>query len=272
LDIDEKNKDELLLNLCEKALNTYKTLIFCNNKGLSSMSLYIFELMAKKLYSNLKKMRFIMKYYYDQEKKAIIKKPSVTVIKGILMKLNKIIEGTNIKNKIAQEFIIHNTKIIGNLNLNKSQVKPIISQYLELYKGNKNISSDNLKDNFVYGNIINDFKSLQLKKDGYIYKDITNELKEIEDEIINSFINEEDLDIVLYKLQPIKYNINIIEQKILSLKNNTNPNNYIEGSKEKTKNKIEKIIEIINKLKEKTELFSNIIEKKYVKIQKTNNK
>ena len=272
LDIDEKNKDELLLNLCEKALNTYKTLIFCNNKGLSSMSLYIFELMAKKLYSNLKKMRFIMKYYYDQEKKAIIKKPSVTVIKGILMKLNKIIEGTNIKNKIAQEFIIHNTKIIGNLNLNKSQVKPIISQYLELYKGNKNISSDNLKDNFVYGNIINDFKSLQLKKDGYIYKDITNELKEIEDEIINSFINEEDLDIVLYKLQPIKYNINIIEQKILSLKNNTNPNNYIEGSKEKTKNKIEEIIEIINKLKEKTELFSNIIEKKYGEMPITNDK
>ena len=39
LDIDEKNKDELLLNLCEKALNTYKSLIFCNNKGLSSISL-----------------------------------------------------------------------------------------------------------------------------------------------------------------------------------------------------------------------------------------
>ena len=83
------------------------------------MSLYIFELMTNKLYLNLKKIRFIMKYYYDQEKKAIIKKPSVTVIKEILMKLNKIIEKPNIKNKIAQEFIIHNTKIIGNLNLNK---------------------------------------------------------------------------------------------------------------------------------------------------------
>ena len=265
-DIDEKNKDELLLNLCEKALSTYKTLMFCNNRALSSMSIYIFELMTKKLYLNLKKVRFIMKYYYDQEKKAIIKKPSVTVIKGILMKLNKIIEGPNIKNKIAQEFIIHNNKIISNLNLNKSQVKPIISQYLELYKGNKTISSDSLKDNLVYGNIINDFKSLQLKKDGYIYKDIMNELNEIEDEIINSYINEEDLDIILYKMQPIKYNINIIEQKILSLKNNTNINNYIEGSKEKTKTKIEEIIEIINKLKEKLELFSNIIEKKYGEI------
>ena len=265
-DIDEKNKDELLLNLCEKALSTYKTLMFCNNRALSSMSIYIFELMTKKLYLNLKKVRFIMKYYYDQEKKAIIKKPSVTVIKGILMKLNKIIEGPNIKNKIAQEFIIHNNKIISNLNLNKSQVKPIISQYLELYKGNKTISSDSLKDNFVYGNIINDFKSLQLKKDGYIYKDIMNELNQIEDEIINSYINEEDLDIILYKMQPIKYNINIIEQKILSLKNNTNINNYIEGSKEKTKTKIEEIIEIINKLKEKLELFSNIIEKKYGEI------
>ena len=262
-DIDEKNKDDLLVNLCDKALSTYKNLIFCNNKALNSMSLYVFELMTKKLYLNLKKVRFIMKYYYDQEKKAIIKKPSVTVIKGILMKLNKIIEGPNIKNKIAQEFIIHNNKIIGNLNLNKSQVKPIISQYLELYKGNKTISSDNLKDNFIYGNIINDFRSLQLKKNGYIYKDITNELKELEDQIINSYMNDEDLDIILYKIQPIKYNINIIEQKILSLKNNTNLNNYIEGNKEKTKNKIEEIIEIINKLKERLELFSNVIEKKY---------
>ena len=262
-DIDEKNKDELLLNLYEKALNTYKNLFFCNSKALSSMSLYIFELMTNKLYLNLKKVRFIMKYYYDQEKKAIIKKPSVTVIKEILMKLNKIIERPNIKNKIAQEFIIHNTKIIGNLNLNKSQVKPIISQYLELYKGNKTISSDNFKDNFVYGNIINDFRALQLKKNGYIYKDIINELKDLEDEIIYSYMNEEDLDIILYKIQPIKYNLNIIEQKILSLKNNTNINNYIEGNKEKTKNKIEEIIEIINKLKERLELLSNIIENKY---------
>ena len=90
-----------------------------------------------------------MKYYYDPEKKAIIKKPSVTVIKEILNKLNKIIEKPNLKNKIAKELMIYNTKIIGNLNLNKSQVKPIISQYLELYKGNKTISSDNLKDNFI---------------------------------------------------------------------------------------------------------------------------
>ena len=262
-DIDEKNKDELLLNLYEKALNTYKNLFFCNNKALSSISLYIFELMANKLYLNLKKVRFIMKYYYDQEKKAIIKKPSVTVIKEILMKLNKIIERPNIKNKIAQEFIIHNTKIIGNLNLNKSQVKPIISQYLELYKGNKTISSDNLKDNFVYGNIINDFRALQLKKNGYVYQDITNELKILEDDIINSYLNEDDLEIILYKIQPIKYSLNIIEQKILSLKNNTSINNYVEGNKEKTKNKIEEISEIINKLKERLELLSNIIENKY---------
>ena len=271
-DIDEKNKDELLLNLYEKARNTYKNLLFCNNKALSSMSLYIFELMTNKLYLNLKKIRFIMKYYYDQEKKAIIKKPSVTAIIDILMKLNKIIERPNLKNKIAQEFIIHNTKIIGNLNLNKSQVKPIISQYLELYKGNKMISSDNFKDNFVYGNIINDFRALQLKKNGYIYKDIINELIELEDEIINSYINEEDLDIILYKIQPIKYNLNIIEQKILSLKNNTNINNYIEGNKEKTKNKIDEIIDIINKLKERLEILSNIIENKYGELSSINDK
>ena len=51
--------------------------------------------------------------------------------------------------------------------------------------------------------------------------------------------------------------------KIISLKNNTNINNYIEGNKEKTKNKIEELIEIINKLKERLELLSNRIENKY---------
>ena len=50
---------------------------------------------------------------WKKEKKAIIKKPSVTVIKEILNKLSKIIERPNLKNKIAQEFIILNTKIIG---------------------------------------------------------------------------------------------------------------------------------------------------------------
>ena len=105
LDIDEKNKDDLLLNLYEKALSTYKNLVFNNNKILTSVSIYIFEKMVNKIFSNLKKVRFIMKYYYDKEKKAIIKKPSVTVIKEILNKLSKIIERPIIKNKIAQEFI-----------------------------------------------------------------------------------------------------------------------------------------------------------------------
>ena len=65
------------------------------------------------------------------------------------------------------------------------------------WEGNKIISSANFKDNFIYGNIINDFRPLQLKKNGYIYKDIINELRECEDEITNSYISEDDLDIIL---------------------------------------------------------------------------
>ena len=266
LDIDEKNKDELLLNLYEKALNTYKNLIFSNNKILASASIYIFELMVNKLYQNIKKIRFIMKYYYDKEKKAIIKKPSVTVIKEILNKLNKIIERPNIKNKIAQEFIIHNSKIIGNLNLNKSQVKPIITQYLELYKGNKAISQDNLKENFIYGNIINDFTALQKNKGDLGISGIMKEIKKCENLIIFSYTDNENLEIILYKLQPIKYNLNIIEQKILAMKNNNSDDDgLIEENKKENKNKLNELNNICIKLKERLELVSNVIENKYGK-------
>ena len=266
LDIDEKNKDELLLNLYEKALNTYKNLIFSNNKILTSASIYIFELMVNKLYQNIKKIRFIMKYYYDKEKKAIIKKPSVTVIKEILNKLNKIIERPNIKNKIAQEFIIHNSKIIGNLNLNKSQVKPIITQYLELYKGNKAISQDNLKENFIYGNIINDFTALQKNKGDLGISGIMKEIKKCENLIIFSYTDNENLEIILYKLQPIKYNLNIIEQKILAMKNNNSDDDgLMEENKKENKNKLNELNNICIKLKERLELVSNVIENKYGK-------
>ena len=266
LDIDEKNKDELLLNLYEKALNTYKNLIFSNNKILASASIYIFELMVNKLYQNIKKIRFIMKYYYDKEKKAIIKKPSVTVIKEILNKLNKIIERPNIKNKIAQEFIIHNSKIIGNLNLNKSQVKPIITQYLELYKGNKAISQDNLKENFIYGNIINDFTALQKNKGDLGISGIMKEIKKCENLIIFSYTDNENLEIILYKLQPIKYNLNIIEQKILAMKNNNSDDDgLMEENKKENKNKLNELNNICIKLKERLELVSNVIENKYGK-------
>ncbi len=262
LDINEKNKDELLLNLYEKVLNTFKNLVFSNNKILTSISVYIFELMVNKLYQNLKKVRFIMKYYYDKEKKAIIKKPSVTVIKEILNKLSKIIEKPNLKNKLAQEFIILNTKIIGNLNLNKSQVKPIITQYLELYKGNKAISSDNLKDNFIYGNIVNDFTPLQQKEGGGISQ-IFKEIKKTENLIIFSYTDDENLEIILYKSQPIKYNLNIIEQKINAIKNNNI--NDDENNKEKNKNKLNELNNTCIKLKERLELISNVIENKFGK-------
>ena len=218
--------------------------------------------MVNKLYQNLKKVRFIMKYYYDKEKKAIIKKPSVTVIKEILNKLSKIIEKPNLKNKLAQEFIILNTKIIGNLNLNKSQVKPIITQYLELYKGNKAISSDNLKDNFIYGNIVNDFTPLQQKEGGGISQ-IFKEIKKTENLIIFSYTDDENLEIILYKSQPIKYNLNIIEQKINAIKNNNI--NDDENNKEKNKNKLNELNNTCIKLKERLELISNIIENKFGK-------
>ena len=260
LDINEKNKDELLLNLYEKVLNTYKNLVFSNNKILTSVSIYIFELMVNKLYQNLKKIRFIMKYYYDKEKKAIIKKPSVTVIKEILNKLSKIIERPNLKNKIAQEFIILNTKIIGNLNLNKSQVKPIITQYLELYKGNKAISSDNLKDNFIYGNIVNDFTALQKNDGEWGTIQIFKEIKKTENLIIFSYTDDDNLEIILYKSQPIKYNLNIIEQKINAIKNNEDDND-----KEKNNNKIKELNDTCLKLKERLELISNVIENKFGK-------
>ena len=273
IDIDEKNKDELLLNLYEKSLNTYKNLVFNNNKVLKSISIFVFELMVNKLFLLLKKIRFIMKYYYDKEKKAIIKKPSVTVIKEILNKLNKIIEKPNLKNKIAQEFIIYCNKIIGNLNLNKSQVKPIITQYLELYKGNKNISSENLKNNFIYGNIVNDFTALQKKENECGLSQIIAEIKKCENFFIFSYIDDENLEIILYKLQPIKYLLNIIEQKILSIKNNNINDNYInsENTEEKNKNKINELNDICSKFKTRLELISNVIENKYGKLS-TNEK
>ena len=264
IDIDEKNKDDLLLNLYDKIVNSYKNFVFNGNKALKSISIYVFELMVNKIYLCMKKMRFIMKYYYDKEKRAIIKKPSVTMITDVLTKISKIIEKPAIDIKTTQKFLLQNSKIIGNLNLNKSQVKPIISQYLELYKDNKTISSDNLQESFVYGNIINNFKALQIKNNGLMYKDLLSSLKNCENEIINSYINEEDLDIILYKIQPIKYNVNIIEQKIQSLKNNnSNLNNYIDSNKEKAKAKIEEISNSVNKLREKLEIITNIIENKY---------
>ena len=268
IDIDEKNKDEILLNLYEKALNTYKNILFGNNKILNSVSIYIYELMLNKIYLIFKKMRFIMKYYYDPEKKAIIKKPSVTVIKEILNKLNKIIEKPNLKNKIAKELMIYNTKIIGNLNLNKSQVKPIITQYLEIYKGNKVIDKDCLKESFVYGNIINDFKNLMVPKGGDDFGYITENIEENEILLIKNFLDKENLEIILYQLQPIKYNMNIIEQKILTIKNN-NLNNEAEKTDNKSEDKISELNEKCNKIKERLDLISNVIENKYGQINIT---
>ena len=179
------------------------------------------------------------------------------IIKSIdFGKLPRNFNNTNYTGNISQD-INHSSSNRGG----KDNLTSLLPKQKRIYV--KPLTSHNRYENGIQ---LNDFRSLQLKKNGYIYEDIINELKELEDEVIYSYMNEEDLDIILYKIQPIKYNLNIIEQKILSLKNSANINNYIEGNKEKTKNKIEEIIEMINKLKERLELLSNIIEKKYVEL------
>ena len=179
------------------------------------------------------------------------------IIKSIdFGKLPRNFNNTNYTGNIFQD-INHSSSNRGG----KDNLTSLLPKQKRIYV--KPLTSHNRYENGIQ---LNDFRSLQLKKNGYIYEDIINELKELEDEVIYSYMNEEDLDIILYKIQPIKYNLNIIEQKILSLKNSANINNYIEGNKEKTKNKIEEIIEMINKLKERLELLSNIIEKKYVEL------
>ena len=147
-EVNETNKGSILISLGEYANNTIQSIFFnskiknCNHYILYSVSIYIFELMLNQLYSILSRIKYIFKFYYDEEKRAIIKKPSATEIKDHLVNLNKIIEKPNIINKTFQDFIINLSKYIANLNLNKNQTKPIVSQYLELYRGNNNIKSN----------------------------------------------------------------------------------------------------------------------------------
>ena len=116
--------------------------------------------MIKQINLVLYNIKYVFKYYYDDKKRAIIKRPSVSEIKDLLLNINSIIEKPNITNKAFQDFIINLSKYIANLNLNKNQTKPIVSQYLELYRGNNKVNRAEIKKSLQFGNIYNDFSPL----------------------------------------------------------------------------------------------------------------
>ena len=151
LEINEQNKGSILISLYEYANTTIQSVFFNNRMKnfshliLYSISLYIFELMIKQINLVLYNIKYVFKYYYDDKKRAIIKRPSVSEIKDLLLNINSIIEKPNITNKAFQDFIINLSKYIANLNLNKNQTKPIVSQYLELYRGNNKVNRADIK-------------------------------------------------------------------------------------------------------------------------------
>jgi len=184
LEINEQNKGSILVSLYEYANTTIKNVFFnnrikhFNNLILYPISLYIFELMIKQINLVLFNIKYVFKYYYDEKKRAIIKRPSVSEIKDLLLNINSIIEKPNIINKAFQDFIINLSKYIGNLNLNKNQTKPIVSQYIELYRGNNKVNGADIKKSLQFGNILNDFSPLQIKDSNYVINEIMNLLKE----------------------------------------------------------------------------------------------
>ena len=227
-EINEQNKGSILISLCENSNITIQNVFFnnriknFNHLILYSASLYIFELMIKQIFSVLSKIKYVFKYYYDEEKKAIIKKPSATDIKDLLLNLNKIIEKPSITNQTFQDFIINLSKYIANLDLNKIQTKPIVSQYLDLYKGIGSINPKDIKINYQLGNILNDFSSLQIKDANFILNDIQCSIKECEYRLFKYYFLEDFNDgdnffILLYKIQPIKSQILNLYEKIKEL-------------------------------------------------------
>ena len=241
-EINEENKGNILISLCDNSNITIQNVFFnnriknFNHLILYSASLYIFELMIKQIFSVLSKIKYVFKYYYDEEKKAIIKKPSATDIKDLLLNLNKIIEKPSITNQIFQDFIINLSKYIANLDLNKIQTKPIISQYLDLYKGIKSINPKDIKTKYQLGNILNDFSSLQIKDANFIINDIQSSIKECENRLFKYYFVEDFNDgdnffILLYKIQPLKHQIVNLYEKMKELldKKNKKLNENIES-------------------------------------------
>ena len=272
LEINEQNKGNILISLCEYANTTIQSVFFNNRMKnfnhliLYSISLYIFELMIKQINLVLYNIKYVFKYYYDEKKRAIIKRPSVSEIKDLLLNINSIIEKPNITNKAFQDFIINLSKYIANLNLNKNQTKPIVSQYLELYRGSNKINRNEIKKSLQYGNIFNDFTALQIKDSNYILDEITNSLKECKNNLfkyylIQDFDDNDNFFILLYKIQPIRFKIINIGEKIKTLKEK-----YAAPNNKSNANNINKINEIIKKEEKLKILFNNIlkeIESKY---------
>ena len=255
LEINEQNKGSILISLYEYANTTIQSVFFNNRMKnfnhliLYSISLYIFELMIKQINLVLYNIKYVFKYYYDDKKRAIIKRPSVSEIKDLLLNINSIIEKPNITNKAFQDFIINLSKYIANLNLNKNQTKPIVSQYLELYRGNNKVNRAEIKKSLQFGNIYNDFSPLQIKDSNYMINEIMNLLNECKNNLfkyylVQDFDDNDNFFILLYKIQPIRFNIIKLEEKIKNLndktanqnnKNNTNDVNEINLKVEKLK-------------------------------------
>ena len=267
LEVNEKNKGSVLITLSEQANITIQKVFFTNTRKyynhliLRSASLYIYELMINQIFTALSKITYVFKYYYDEAKKAIIKKPSATELKGLLLNINRIIEKPNITNKTFQNFIINLSKFITNLNLNKMQAKPIVAQYLDLYRGVNNINYNDIKKYFQFGNIYNDFSSLQIKDTNFIINEIKNTLKECENQLFKYYlvqdINDNDnFFILLYKMQPIKSKImsidenfkNLVNKKDKAIINNIDTINDIQKKIDGLKDNLKDIvIEIENK-------------------------
>ena len=268
LEINEQNKGGILISLSEYANNTIQSIFFnnriknFNHMILQSISLYIYELMINQLFIVLSKIKYVFKYYYDDSKKAIIKRPSATEIKELLLNINRIIEKPNITNKAFQDFIINLSKYIANLNLNKIQAKPIVSQYLDFYRGINNINCNNIQKYFQFGNIFNDFSCLQIKDTNFIINEIQNSLKESETQLfkyylVQDFDDKDNFFILLYKILPIKSTILEMDEKfkILINKKDNKLNNNIDS--------INQIQKKLDSLKEYLEEITIEVESKY---------
>ena len=236
LEINEQNKGSILISLYEYANTTIQSVFFnnriknYNHLILYSISVYIFELMLKQINLVLYNIKYVFKYYYDDKKRAIIKRPSVSEIKEQLLNINSIIEKPNITNKVFQDFIINLSRYIANLNLNKNQTKPIVTQYLELYRGNNKINGLDIKKSLQFGNIFNDFTALQIKDSNFIINEIMNLLKDCKNNLykyylVKDFDDGDNFFILLYKIQPIKFKIGKLEEKIKSLNEQLNGQN-----------------------------------------------
>ena len=265
LEINEQNKGSILISLYEYANTTIQNVFFNNRMKnfnhfiIYSISLYIFELMIKQINLVLYNIKYVFKYYYDEKKRAIIKRPSVSEIKDLLLNINSIIEKPNITNKAFQDFIINLSKYIANLNLNKIQTKPIVSQYLELYRGNNKVNGIDIKKNLQFGNIFNDFTALQIKDSNYIINEVLNLIKECESNLfkyylVQDFDDNDNFFILLYKIQQIRFKISKIEEKV----KNVNDKILLQNNKS-ISNNINKINEIGKSKEQLKKLFNDIL-------------